>query len=227
MDPLTIALASLVVSGIGTFAGWNQGRKSSNLQEESLTETMRSNLHQYEQSLEQMKGEYMQDQLAVDQTIEDIGSNLNYLDRWKGEYDLAMQSSVDEGFSQYQQMAANFGSGLVNAAETGSLGGSASLFNAGMSNQMKNLTGSGQGFGMGGRLALSFGSTALDMLSDRQTALGAVDMGYRSIDAYKGAMKEMGGAIKDMEASNEDLRKKISKRDKESALNKVMGLNKF
>lgn len=216
---IELAIAGLALSLGSTLLNFRQNQKSISRQEDSLTESMQSNYYQYMQQLESMRGDLSQNQIAVDQTYENIATNINYLDRWADEYDLTMQNSVDEVYGQYQQMASNLGAGLAGAGESGARGGSVGLLNASSAASIKAITGSGSGFSLeNNRLGAYLRSTSLDMLADRQTALSAVETGYRSIPAYQEAMKSLKGSIAQMETTTGDMKKEIKKRRSDAAL---------
>ena len=222
MDLMTwIALGNLAINGLGAIWSGITGDQSNKLKEKEMDENLRSNYYSYMDKLSNMRGELSSQQESLNQTMENIATNQNYLDRWAQEYDLTMQSGVDEVFGQYQQMASNLGSGLVSAGETGSKGGSVGLINAMSAANMKAVNGSYQGFNLNNnRLSAFLGSTSLDMLADRQTAMAAVETGYKTIPMYQSAIADLNKAIngnKDegiagMSATVEEMRKEIKRK---------------
>ena len=207
------ALSSLVSAGVN----WSYGNKSNALQEKQFAlqeqeynESLRSNYYTYMQNLASMEGQYSQNQLAINQETENIASNQNYLDRWASEYDQSMQSAVDEAYSTYQNLASNYTAGLVTEAEKGHRGGSASRINQDNALALKNLTGKTGGFTLqNNNLGAYIQSTALDMMSDKQTALSSVDLGYQSIDTYKDAMKSLSESISSMKKTTNEMKDTI------------------
>ena len=207
------ALSSLVSAGVN----WSYGNKSNALQEKQFAlqeqeynESLRSNYYTYMQNLASMEGQYSQNQLAINQETENIASNQNYLDRWASEYDQSMQSAVDEAYSTYQNLASNYTAGLVTEAEKGHRGGSASRINQDNALALKNLTGKTGGFTLqNNNLGAYIQSTALDMMSDKQTALSSVNLGYQSIDTYKDAMKSLSESISSMKKTTNEMKDTI------------------
>lgn len=212
---LGAAIVGSAFNLMGKVSNWDMQRRSNDLQRESLDESMRSNYYSYMQQLESMRNEYSQDSLAVDQALQNIATNRNYLDRWAEEYDLSMNNAVDEGFAQYQQMASNLGTGLAAAGESGARGGSVGLINAGTARSLSQFTGQQQGFGLGGSFGTMLRGTALDMLADRQTAISAVETDYRSIPMYRESMKLLQGSIDSMEKTTESMGEKLRKKGME------------
>ena len=207
------ALSSLVSAGVN----WSYGNKSNALQEKQFAlqeqeynESLRSNYYTYMQNLASMEGQYSQNQLAINQETENIASNQNYLDRWASEYDQSMQSAADEAYSTYQNLASNYTAGLVTEAEKGHRGGSASRINQDNALALKNLTGKTGGFTLqNNNLGAYIQSTALDMMSDKQTALSSVNLGYQSIDTYKDAMKSLSESISSMKKTTNEMKDTI------------------
>ena len=207
------ALSSLVSAGVN----WSYGNKSNALQEKQFAlqeqeynESLRSNYYTYMQNLASMEGQYSQNQLAINQQAENNASNLNYLDRWASEYDQSMQSAVDETYSTYQNLASNYTAGLVTEAEKGHRGGSASRINQDNALALKNLTGKTGGFTLqNNNLGAYIQSAALDMMSDKQTALSSVNLGYQSIDTYKDAMKSLSESISSMKKTTNEMKDTI------------------
>ena len=207
------ALSSLVSAGVN----WSYGNKSNALQEKQFAlqeqeynESLRSNYYTYMQNLASMEGQYSQNQLAINQQAENNASNLNYLDRWASEYDQSMQSAADEAYSTYQNLASNYTAGLVTEAEKGHRGGSASRINQDNALALKNLTGKTGGFTLqNNNLGAYIQSTALDMMSDKQTALSSVNLGYQSIDTYKDAMKSLSESISSMKKTTNEMKDTI------------------
>lgn len=207
------ALSSLVSAGVN----WSYGNKSNALQEKQFAlqeqeynESLRSNYYTYMQNLASMEGQYSQNQLAINQETENIASNQNYLDRWASEYDQSMQSAVDEAYSTYQNLASNYTAGLVTEAEKGHRGGSASRINQDNALALKNLTGKTGGFTLqNNNLGAYIQSTALDMMSDKQTALSSVNLGYQSIDTYRDAMKSLSESISSMKKTTNEMKDTI------------------
>ena len=219
---MSVTAAMAVISALAGVASagynWYSGERSNRLQREQLdlqereyNESLRSNYYSYMQNLASMQGEYAQNQLAINQSHENIASNSNYLDRWASEYDQSMQSTVDEAFNTYQSQASNFSAGLVTEAEKGHRGGSSGRVNRDNALSLKNLTGkTGGGFTLqGNNLGAYVLSTALDMLSDKQTALSSVGLGYQSIDSYKEAMKSLSESIYSMKKSTDEMKETI------------------
>lgn len=199
---------------------WYTGERSNKLQREQLdlqekeyNESLRSNYYTYMQNLASMQDQYAQNQLSINQSIENIASNNNYLDRWASEYDQSMQSAVDDAYSSYQNQAANFSSGLVTSAEKGHSGGSSARINRDNALSLKSLTGKTGGFTLkGNNLGAYVQSTALDMISDKQTALSSVSLGYQSIDSYKEAMKSLQESISSMKKSTNEMKDTIKEK---------------
>lgn len=224
---VTLAIAGLVgaaASAAGVGVNWYYSSKSNErqqqqlelqkeqlkLQEQQYNESLRSNYYSYMQQLSSMEGEYEQDQLSINQGLEDIASNQNYLDRWASEYDQSINSAIDEAWSSYQEQASNYSSSLVSAGESGHKGGSSARVNQANALALKNLAGGAQGFTLsGGRLGSYVQSTALDMMADKQTALSAVSTGYKSIDSYKEAMKSLEGSISSMKKTTGEIENKL------------------
>lgn len=203
--------AGTILSGLGSIANAMQGWQSNGFQQQSLNESMRSNYYSYMQQLESMNNELSQDQLAIAQQNENIASNMNYMDRWASEYDLSMNNAVDETFSQYQQLAANYAGGMVGMGESGRKGGTAGMAVANAGLDLKAMNGDTGGFGLSGnRLSSYLKSSALDMISDRQTALSSIGTSYRAIDSYGNAMKGLNDSISRMAATTEDLKNKLN-----------------
>lgn len=185
------------------------------LQKKSYNESLRSNYYSYMQQLSSMEGDYAQNQLGINQNVENIASNQNYLDRWASEYDQSMQSAIDDTYNSYQQLASNFSAGLVSAAEKGQRGGSAQRINEQNALALNSLVGdSSNGFTLqNNRLGSYIQSTALDMLSDKQTAISGVSMAYKSIDSYKDAMKTLQESIGTMKNTTTDLKNTLKEKN--------------
>ena len=214
MDPVSIALmgTQALISLGSLINSWNSNRKSNNLSERSLNENLRSNYYSYMDQLEGWRGDLSQTSLAMDQTLEDIASNRNYLSRWAEEYDLSMKNGVDEAFGQYQQMASNLGASIVSSAEMGASGGSAALVNAMGARSLMDANGGRTGrFDLSGRLGSYLKINALDMLADRQTAMSAVDTGYKALGSYQKAMESLQANIASMEKTTGKIAKKLDK----------------
>lgn len=202
---------------------WDYGQKNINLkrdeldlQRKSYNESLRSNYYSYMQQLASMEGDYAQDQLGINQNIENIASNQNYLDRWASEYDQSMQSAIDDTYNSYQQLASNFSAGLVSAAEKGQRGGSAQRVNEQNALALNSLLGgsSDGGFTLkNNRLGSYIQSTALDMLSDKQTAISGISMGYKSISSYQDAMKILQDSIGTMRNTTTDLKNTLKEKN--------------
>lgn len=211
---LTLAL----IAGASALSTWyfnnkanDRQEKQLDLQQESFDDSLRSNYYSYMQQLNAMNNELSQDQLAINQQRENIASNQNYLDRWANEYDLSMQNGIDEAFGQYQQMAQNYSAGLVSNAETGRRGGSAGRMasDAGMALRSMN-GGSTEGLNLtGGRLGSYLQSSAIDMLSDRQTALSSLGTSYKAIGSYQSAMESLQGSISGMTDTTNQMKKTL------------------
>ena len=212
-----LAIAGIIgaaAAGVSAGANWYYGSKNNELQRQQLAlqeaeynESLRSNYYTYMQNLASMEGDYTQNQLAINQEAENIASNQNYLDRWASEYDQSMQSAVDETYSNYQNLASNYSAGLVTSAEKGQRGGSASRINQDNALSLRNLTGQTGGFTLkNNNLGAYVQSTALDMLSDKQTALSSVNLGYQSIDTYKDAMKSLSESISSMKKTTTEMK---------------------
>lgn len=215
-----IALWQLGVGAVSAISNGIFSGISNNNQRKQLNESLRSNYYSYMDQLASMQGQLADTQTALNANIENIATNRNYLDRWASEYDLTMNSAVDETFGQYQQIAGNLGMGNVGLGESGRSGGSAGLLNAGTANTLKTYNnGSLGGLDMDGRLSAYLRSTSLDMLADRQTALSSVENGYKAIPTYQEAIQELNTAIygdKDkgtygMLATTADMKKQLKK----------------
>ena len=63
------------------------------------------------------------------------------------------------------------------------------------------------------RLGSYIQSTALDMLSDKQTAISGVSMAYKSIDSYKDAMKTLQESIGTMKNTTTDLKNTLKEKN--------------
>ena len=219
-----------ILTALGTIASagasWYFGSKNNDLSEKSLklsqeqlnlqkqqyNENLRSSYYSYMQNLSSMESELGQNQISLNQTVEDIASNQNYLDRWASEYDQSMQSTIDEAWESYQNQAANFSAGLVTSAEKGHSGGSSGRINKDNALALKNLTGTTDGFTLkNNRLGPYVQSTALDMLSDKHTALSAVDVGYKSIGSYKEAMNSLSESIASMKKTTSEMKDTLLK----------------
>ncbi len=185
------------------------------LQKKSYNENLRSNYYSYMQQLSSMEGDYAQNQLGINQNVENIASNQNYLDRWASEYDQSMQSAIDDTYNSYQQLASNFSAGLVSTAEKGQRGGSAQRVNEQNALALNSLLGgSSNGFTLqNNRLGSYIQSTALDMLADKQTAISGVSMAYKSIDSYKDAMKTLQDSIGTMRNTTTDLKNTLKEKN--------------
>ncbi len=222
LTALAIAgIATAAFSAAGVIVNWIYSEKQNKLQQEELqlqkdqyNETLRSNYYTYMQQLSSMEDEYQQNQLSINQTVEDIASNQNYLDRWASEYDQSMQSNIDEAWNSYQSLASNFSFGLVAGAESGHRGGSTARINADNALALKSVAGSTEGFSLNGnnRLGAYVQSNALDMLADRQTALSSVSTGYQSINSYKDAMKSLEESISGMKTSTSDIKETLKEK---------------
>ncbi len=228
MASLTIAALTAIGSIASAGASWYFGSKNNDLQEQSLeqsrkqlelqkqqyNENLRSSYYSYMQQLASMEGDYAQNQLSLNQTVEDIASNQNYLDRWASEYDQSMQSTIDEVWDSYQNQASAYTAGLVTSAEKGQKGGSAGRVNKDNALALKNLTGTSDGsFSLSSRNRLGsyVQSAALDILADRHTALSAVDVGYKSIDSYREAMSSLSNSISSMNKSTSEIKETLKK----------------
>ncbi len=226
MSLLALGILSAIGSIASAGASWYFGSKNNDLQEDSLklsreqlnlqkqqyNENLRSSYYSYMQNLSSMESELGQNQISLNQTVEDIASNQNYLDRWASEYDQSMQSTIDEAWESYQNQAANFSAGLVTSAEKGHSRGSSGRINKDNALALKNLTGTTDGFTLkNNRLGSYVQSTALDMLSDKHTALSAVDVGYKSIGSYKEAMNSLSESIASMKKTTSEMKDTLLK----------------
>lgn len=214
----TSSFVNTIFNAISSSKNYAKGgfkERELNLQEDSFNESLRSNYYSYMQQLSSMEGDYAQNQLGINQNVENIASNQNYLDRWASEYDQSMQSAIDDTYNSYQQLASNFSAGLVSTAEKGQRGGSAQRINEQNALALNSLVGdSSNGFTLqNNRLGSYIQSTALDMLSDKQTAISGVSMAYKSIDSYKDAMKTLQESIGTMKNTTTDLKNTLKEKN--------------
>lgn len=213
-----LAATSASISGVSAYYNKENNNASLALQREELRENLRSNYYSYMQSLEGMRSDLTQAGLSRNQTIENLGTNNNYLARWAQEYDTTMNSVIDQSFDEYTNMYSNFTSNSVLDAEKGRKGGTAARVNRDNLLSLVSLTGRQDGkFNLTqGSLGQYMQSTALDMLSDKQTALSSIQTGYKSLPSYKDTMDILSKSIADMEKTTSEMKKKIDKNDKEN-----------
>lgn len=205
------ALTSAGINGVSAFFNKENGDASLALQRDELRESLRNNYYSYMQNLEGMRSDLSQVGISSNQTIENLGTNENYLTRWAQEYDTTINSAIDQSFNEYSSVLSNFTGNTVLDAEKGKRGGSASRANRDSLLSLTSLTGRKDGkFNLTqGSLGQYMQSTALDMLSDKQTALSSIQTGYKSLSSYKDTMDILSKSIADMEKTTSEMKKKI------------------